>query len=91
MSNNIFNNVYQNSLSKLLKNINMKQDNIEKGASSMLIELEDGNITVTHGTDKAVLFEVINAEKGSWDALWKAIFKLKSVTNERKSLYHATN
>ena len=36
------------------------------------MELKDGIITVTHGTDQAVLFsEPVLA--GTWDAMWDAI------------------
>lgn len=49
----------------------------EDGAASILIELEDGNITVKHGTDGSVLLIVENALVGSWDKLWDALYAIE--------------
>ena len=44
----------------------------ERGAASLFIELRDGRIIVTHGTDKV---ELLNREAftGDWDLLWKIL------------------
>lgn len=59
-----------------------KKQTVEKGAASIVIELENGKITVTHGTAAVTLHEVENAQAGSWDKIWKTIRALKSVEPE---------
>jgi hypothetical protein len=49
----------------------------ETGAASMLIDLSNGVITVTHGTDHVVLRQW-TARKGHWDRLWTTISTLES-------------
>ena len=44
----------------------------ERGQASILVALEDGVITVTHGTDNVVLFKK-DAYIGAWDDIWDAI------------------
>lgn len=43
----------------------------ERGAASILIELEDGNIAVYHGMDSVKLAELENAPEGTWNKLWE--------------------
>lgn len=50
---------------------------IEKGTASIKIELKKGCITVTHGTDGDVLYNVDNVPAGTWQKLWDAIKSLK--------------
>jgi len=50
----------------------------EKGAASILIELVDGNIIVKHGTDGAVLLEILNAPTGAWDKIWQTLEAIKT-------------
>ena len=50
-----------------------------KGQASIFIEVEDGNITVTHGTDKVVLLEKKNAVLGSWDEIWETLRNIKTI------------
>lgn len=53
---------------------------IEKGSAHMYIDLRSGNITVYHGENKkTILFQVKNAENGSYDKIWKTLRSLKSV------------
>lgn len=52
---------------------------IEKGAASIFIELENGNITVKHGTDGHILHKVIDAEEGSWDKIWNTIRNIRDI------------
>ena len=42
------------------------------GAASIFIELKDGIITVTHGTDKVTLKE-FEANQHSWKKIWQGI------------------
>ena len=49
----------------------------ERGAASVLIELKNGVITVTHGTDNVVL-QQWTAQGQDWDQLWKTIMQLKN-------------
>lgn len=49
----------------------------ERGAASVFIELKDGVITVTHGTDHVVLTQWI-ANKGDWEHLWRRIAELNA-------------
>lgn len=56
----------------------MDENEIEKGAASVFIELANGDITVTHGTDKAILLYIPNAKAGSWDKLWDFLRTLKA-------------
>ena len=51
--------------------------NYEPGAASVLIQLDDGEITVTHGTDHVVLRRWI-ANRGDWDRLWSTIETLEA-------------
>jgi len=51
---------------------------MEKGQASILIKLEDGNITVIHGTDNVVLLDIPNVEVGAWDKIWETLRNLKS-------------
>lgn len=59
---------------------------IETGAASIFISLEDGTITVTHGTDHVVLHEIVHAEKGSWGKLWDTIKSLRSVDDPEEDI-----
>jgi len=61
------------------KDFELVSNCIQPGAASLLIELSDGCITITHGTDKKVLKKIENAEIGSWSLIWKAIDNIKSV------------
>lgn len=47
--------------------------NVERGAASILIELDGGDITVYHGTTKGILGVIKQAPAGTWDALWQAL------------------
>jgi hypothetical protein len=51
----------------------MKSNNIERGAASLLIELNNGCITVYHGTDKNVLKGPIEVTEGTWKELFNTI------------------
>lgn len=48
----------------------------ERGQASIIVSLEDGNITVTHGTDNVVLLEKKNVAEGSWDKIWQLLNNL---------------
>lgn len=50
----------------------------EPGAASVIIDLSDGVITVTHGTDDVVLQQWV-AEEGDWDRIWDTIYLLAGV------------
>ena len=54
----------------------MKQTKKEQGAASIFVELNDGIISVYHGTDKTLLQEW-EAEEGDWQSIWTTIRKLK--------------
>ena len=41
----------------------------------MIVDLSDGVITVTHGTDDVVL-QQWTAERGDWDRIWETIYQL---------------
>ena len=45
---------------------------LDRGSASIFVELKDGIITVTHGTDQVVLFSE-SVLAGTWDAMWDAI------------------
>lgn len=47
----------------------------EPGAASMVVDLSDGVITVTHGTDDVVLQQWV-ANQGDWDRIWETIYQL---------------
>lgn len=49
----------------------------ERGHASIFIEIKDGIITVTHGTDNVVL-QKWEAQGNDWDQLWKTIMQLKN-------------
>lgn len=53
--------------------------NSETGQASILIKLEDGNITVEHGTEHngTPLLYIPNAPQGSWDKIWRTLILLK--------------
>lgn len=51
----------------------------ENGAASILIELRNGEITIKHGTDKAVLFQSIEVKPGTWSKLFN---KIKEIIKE---------
>jgi len=53
--------------------------NIERGEASFIADLTDGTITITHGTDKVILFQAKNAKEGSWDKIWETIKSIESV------------
>lgn len=59
------------------------KNEIERGAASIVITLEQGKITVTHGTARVVLHEVENAKAGSWDKIWNAIRSIESVKPQK--------
>lgn len=46
----------------------------ELGSASMFVSLDDGVITVTHGTDNIVLVKR-PAYEGDWDKIWKTLRK----------------
>ena len=51
---------------------------LDRGSASIFVELKDGIITVTHGTDQVVLFsEPVLA--GTWDAIYMGAVKLPNV------------
>ncbi len=41
----------------------------ERGAASLIISLDDGVISVTHGSDD-ILLGSVTAKAGDWDKLW---------------------
>ena len=43
---------------------------LDAGASSILLELDNGTITAHHGSDGSLLLEVSDVRAGTWDALW---------------------
>ena len=55
-------------------------DVIEKGGASINIELKDGVIAVTHGTDGSVLAQW-TASGSDWDSIWKTIHQLEEAGN----------
>lgn len=50
---------------------------VERGAASIIISLQDGTITVTHGTDCATLLEIKDAKPGAWHRIWETLYNLK--------------
>lgn len=54
----------------------MSNDIKEPGAASLLIELQHGVISVTHGTDKIVLKQW-TANTGDWMRLWRHLCDLQ--------------
>ena len=50
----------------------------ERGAASIVVDLKDGVITVTHGTDNVVLQRWV-ARQGDWDRIWDTINLLAGV------------
>lgn len=48
----------------------------ERGSASILISLDNGVITVVHGTDNVVLRQW-TAQYGDWDKLWDRIKELE--------------
>ena len=48
----------------------------EKGEASIFVSLEDGVITITHGTDKVTL-KKWTARSGDWDRIWETFNKLE--------------
>lgn len=48
---------------------------IEPGSASVVLDLSDGVITVTHGTDDVVL-QQWTAARGDWDRIWDTIHEL---------------
>lgn len=52
----------------------------EPGAASMLVDLSDGEITVTHGTANVVLERWV-AKQGDWDRIWDTIAQLTQEAN----------
>lgn len=48
-------------------------DTYELGAARMVVDLEDGKITVYHGGDDSLLLEVDDVAVGTWDALWSLL------------------
>lgn len=62
-----------------MKNENLKEtpdQEPEAGAAHILIELEDSEIIVRHGSDKSVILFQKKARKGDWDKIWDAIKKI---------------
>jgi len=57
----------------------------EQGHASLLIKLEDGVITVLHGTDNVVL-EQWTATAGDWDKIWEVIGILKAQAKYKELL-----
>lgn len=53
----------------------------ERGAAKVNIELKNGTITVTHGTDDVVLEKWV-ADEGDWKRLWRTITEL-SISSKR--------
>jgi len=63
---------------KIKKMVSKKE--IERGSAHIYIDMRKGNITVYHGDNmKSILFQIKNAEDGSWDKIWRTIRSLKSV------------
>ena len=53
---------------------------VERGSAHIYLDLSKGNITLYHGDNmKRILFQVKNAEEGSWDKIMKTIRSIKSV------------
>ncbi len=48
----------------------------EPGSASIIVDLSDGEITVTHGTDHVVLRRW-TARPGDWERLWNTIEALE--------------
>ena len=44
----------------------------ERGSASLNMTLKDGNIVISHGTDKVELARLDNAPDGTWNAMWDA-------------------
>lgn len=49
---------------------------VETGAAKIVIELRDGRISVTHGTEDLELAVLEQAPAGTWNALWAALMHL---------------
>ena len=49
---------------------------MEKGHASIFVELKDGRITVSHGTDHVTLAKW-KANSGDWDRIWHLINQLQ--------------
>ena len=63
---------YKKALETLLRELARAAHttDVDAGAASMHVELEDGRINVRHGTDKALLLTVSDVQAGTWAALW---------------------
>lgn len=59
-------------------------DQKERGAAAIHINLQDGEITVRHTTNKGQLLYQKIATAGDWDRIWGAI---KQVSNSKNVLY----
>lgn len=57
-------------------NTKTKVKETERGAAGMLIELQDGNITVYHCEGHVKLAELKNAPLGTWKVLWASMESL---------------
>jgi len=67
----------------------MKYSEREKGKAGIIIELNDGNITVTHSSTKEIL-KYFPSKIGGWDSLFDFLNKWEyrgtgKVTNKAKS------
>lgn len=51
----------------------------EPGAASVVLELRDGVITVTHGSHPGVVLSQWVARKGDWDRIWETLNRLNEV------------
>jgi hypothetical protein len=49
----------------------------ERGQASIVIELDNGVITVAHGTDKEVLAQWV-AKQGDWKTIWEVLTALNN-------------
>jgi hypothetical protein len=58
------------------EDLRMEKKPTERGAASILIELENGTITIKHGTDGTVLHSLADAPEGTWRGMFAAFAAL---------------
>jgi hypothetical protein len=56
----------------------MNKEELERGAASILIVLEAGQIVVRHGTDGDILYDGEWVKEGTWEKLFDAVKKVLS-------------
>lgn len=59
-----------------------KKENKEKGSASIMIELVDGKITISHGEgwyalrNPRILAESKSTKEGDWNKIWESLLEI---------------